>query len=587
LLEVEVLKKSFARNTKMWMAMWVLVIVNIFTFTTISRGFSIGVLILFLIIGGLGIIALRWLAARPFGYKNVSEDIILQVGELMEKIRPFCDDIFENEINRITEPVLATITEDFSKGLSWLWENGEEYLRSVEQGIAETRAVINMTDSVSGSKIKITKKLKQKLELMLQIIDDIDQSRHGDRDELERHLYTKAQDLKQGLSKEKEIFYDYVEKLLIQQIKTTEDSIEIIDYFNIEKLGEQFSVVIEKSIQGRLSYFKDSLIKDLEYMSADIVGKMQKGALQLRNIFNDINELIINLIEDYRNEDALTTRRLRDSQNRIIELKEQANDFLVTLAWQDILIEKRWQDIQVKLYTVKDLVLQNVSQEVTQYIISLLEETVPNLALLAVRPDTGLIYKACLDAETIYQVSESDNMREIIGNDVFSLLQFIRPLELIVGVAIRFEEIGISDRRMIKDQLRQPEYLQIWDNVKQAVNEQRPELITYLDELYPLGFASFCNSPYIRKKPENVNDAAWMLFMAAAGGQDIGQEGLLLIGLLLVMHRMRNNHIHPLKSQPLPVERVDEVEYMRFCAYKCIEILVSLNLDGIVKNKLN
>ncbi len=587
MLEVEVLKKSLARNTKMWMAMWVLVIVNIFAFTTISKGFSIGVLILFLIIGGLGIMALRWLAARPFGYKNVSEDIILQVGELMDKIRPFCDDIFENEINRITEPVLATITEDFNKGLSWLWENGEDYLRSVEQGVAETRAVINMTDSVSGSKIKIAKKLKEKLELMLQIIDDIGESRHGDREELERHLYAKAQELKQGMSKEKEIFYDYVEKLLIQQIKTTEDSIEIIDYFNIDKLGEQFSVVIEKSIQGRLSYFKDSLIKDLEYMSADIVGKMQKGALQLRNIFNDINELITNLIEDYRNEDALTTRRLKDSQNRIIELKEQANDFLVTLAWQDILIEKRWQDIQVKLYTVKDLVLQNVSQEVTQYIIGLLEETVPNLAVLAVRPDTGLIYKACLDAETIYQVSESDNMREIIGNDVFSLLQFIRPLELMVGVAIRFEEIGISDRRIIKDQLRQPEYLQIWDNVKQAVNEQRPELLTYLEELYPLGFASFCNSPYIRKKPENVNDAAWMLFMGAAGGQDIGREGLLLIGLLLVMHRMRNNYIHPLKSQPLPVERVEEVEYMRFCAYKSIEILVSLNLDGIVKNKLN
>lgn len=568
------------------MALWILAIVNIFFFITFSKGFSLWLLIITLIISGLGILALKWFASQALAAKDLSAEIMVQVTELMEKIRPFCDEIFVDEINRITEPILTAIEEDFTKGLGWLWENNEIYLAGLQQGISETRAVIHMTETISaGSRLKFAKKLQEKLDQLMQIIDDIDRGKESNQAELEKHLQNKAQELKLGMSKEKEIFYEYVEKLLIQQIKDTEDCIEIIDYLNIDKLGEQFSVVIEKSIEARLSYFKDSIIKDLEYMSADIVGKMQKGALQLRNIFNEIDGLIENLIEDCH-EDIPTSRRLRDSHEKILELKEQANDFLVTLAWQDILIEKRWQDVQVKLFMIKDQVLGNVSQEVTSYIITILEEVIPNFAGLASRPETTLVYKACLDAETVYQVSEAENMQDIISDNVYALLQFIRPVEIMVGAAIRFNETGISERRMIKDHLRQSEYMQIWEQVVQELKQAKPELLLYLDDVYPLSFASFCNSPYIRQKPENVNDAAWMLFTAAASGQNIGRDGMHLIGLLLFIHRLRNKYIHPLKSLPLPVDKLEEIEYIRYAAYKSIDILAGINLNGIVKNKI-
>lgn len=568
------------------MALWVLVIINIFFFITFAKGFAVGFLILALLISVAGILYLKWLANRLAADKDLSAEIMAQATELMERIRPFCDEVFVNEINRITEPILDTIEQDFTKGLGWLWENNDAYLAGLEQGITETKTVINLTETISGNaRLENGKKLQEKLDKLMQIIDEIDRFKEKKQAELELHLQGKAQELERGMSKEKEIFYEYVEKLLIQQIKDTENGIDISDYLNIDKLGEQFSIVIEKSIETRLVHFKDSIIKDLENMSADIVGKMQKGALQLRNIFSDIGGLIENIMNECR-QDIPSTRRLKDSYDIIIELKEQANNYLLTLAWQDILIENRWQDIQTKLFTIKDQVLANINDEVTDYIITILEENITHYSGMASRPELSLVYKACLDAETVYQVSEAENMQKIITDNVYSLLQFIRPVEIMVGTALRFNETGINERRLSKDRQQQTEHAKIWEQVLQELENTKPELTPYLDGVYPLGWASFCNSPHIRSKPEKVNDAAWMLFSAAADGQEIGSDGLLLIGLLLFMHSLRNHYVHPLQSLPLPVEKTEEVEYIRYAAYKSIDILAGLSLNGIVKNKL-
>lgn len=580
------IKKSLAHNVTLWILLWILTILNIFAVLSISQGYSISRLIISLFIIAIGIVVLRRLAFRFSNTQELSTELYQQVTDLMERIRPFCDGIFDREIERITEPILGEIEQDFSRSMNWLWENNDAYLLNLEDGIAEIRVVIQLDDSVNSSKTKIIRKLQEKLELLLGIIDELDRDKVNDQEEIGKHLKSKALDLKQGMAKEKEIFYDYVEKLLLQQILSADKNIAISDYLNIDKLGDQFTVVIEKSIQVRLSYFKDSIIKDLEYMSADIVGEMQKGALQLRRIFSDIEELIDLLIIDYRDEDPIMVRRLRDSHRKITGLREQANDFLVTLAWQDILIEKRWQDIQVKLFILRDQVMDRVSDEVIQYIIGILNETINSFASLTRNSETALIYKACLDAEAIYQLADSDNIRNLISDGVYSLLQFIRPVELLVGSSLRFSEIGIAERRLIKDHLREPEYLELWENVIREVQIQRPELLPYIEESYPMGFASFCNSPYIRQKPENINDSAWMLFMAASEGQQIAQEGFLLIGLLLIMNKLRNKYIHPLKGLPLPLEQVEEIEYMRFCACKSIEIVLGLYLNGMVKNKL-
>lgn len=580
-------KMSLARNATLWIFIWILAILNIFAVLWISQGYSNSGLIITLVIIIIGAITLKKLALKYSNTEELSEESSQQVSDLMEKIRPFCDEIFNKEIDHITEPIFNEIEQDFTRSMTWLWENNDDYLLKLEEGIAETRIVIHLEDAVDNSKIKVFRKLQGELEQLLEFFGEMERDKAYDQEEIEKLLINKALELKQAMVKEKEIFYDYVEKLLLQQIISADINIPINDYLNIDKLGEQFSVVIKKSVQVRLSYFKDAIIKDLEYMSADIVGKMQKGALHLRGIFSDIEALIELLIFDYRDEDPIMIRRLRDSHGKIAGLTEQANDFLVTLAWQDILIEKRWQDIQVKLYMLRDQVVEKVNAEVVQYIISVLDDTIPGFASMTGNSETAIIYKTCLDAEIVYQLSDSDNIRNLISDGVYSLLQFMRPVELMVASSLRFSEIGIAERRLIKDQLRQPEYQQLWQLVIREMQAQRPELLHYIEDLFPQGFATFCSNPYIRQKPENVNDAAWILFMAASQGQKYEPEGFLLIGLLLVMHKLRNKYIHPLKGLPLPLEQVEEIEYMRFCAYKSIEILLELQLQGLVRNKLN
>lgn len=584
-MKSEIIKKSLAENTATWIFIWVLIITNIFTLLSIGQGCSYNQLIISFFILLLGIVMIKILGAKYREEQAISVEITQQVAVLMEKIKPICDGIFEQEINRITMPILAEIEQDFTSSMTWLWENNEDYLLHLQEGIAQTRVIIQLDDTVSHSKMKIIRKLQEKLELLLAVLDEAEQDKTSGQEKIKEHLQNKALELKQGMEKEKDLFYEYVEKLLQQQIMNNEKAIDF-DCLNIDVLGKQFSVVVEKSVGVRLGYFKDSIIKDLEYMAADIVGKMQKEALQMRNVFSDIEELIELLTIEYRDDDPRMSGRLHDAHRKIAGLGEQANDFLVTLAWQDILIEKRWQDIQIKLFMLRDEVLDKVSTEVVQYIIGILNDAIPGYANMTGNAETTVVYKACLDAEIIYQLAGTDNIRDLINDGVYALLQFIRPVELMVGASLRLSEKGIAERRCIKEQLRQPEYQQLWDKVMQEVRTEKPELLAYIENSFPFGFASFCNSPYIRQKPENAGDAAWILLMAAIEKQNLNSEVYLLAGLLLVIQSLRNKYIHPLKSIPLPLEHAEEIEYLRFCAYKSIEILLTLPLYGMVRNRL-
>lgn len=584
--KAEIVKNSLVQNTNYWIFIWILMMLNLFALLSIGQGYSHLLLVISLLALLAGIMIIRLLALKFSRGQIISAEMSQHIADTMDKIKPVCNGVFDREMDRLIEPVLTELEEDFSKSLTWLWESSEDYRLNLQEGIAETKVVINLADTVDRNKTKIIRKLQEKLASLLVILDDVEQEKANHQEEIREHLISNALEIKQGMKKEKDIFYEYVEKLLVQQIMNSDKNVDFNDCLNIDKLGEQFSVVIEKSVQVRLGYYKDIIIKDLEYLVADIVGKMQKGALQLRNTFTDIEELIEALRLEFSEENAVFSRRLRDSLGKITKLREQASDFLVTLAWQDILIEKRWQDIQIKLFISRDQILEKVSSELVQYIIGILNDTIPGYGNMTSEAETALIYKACLDAEIIYQLAGSENTQDLLSDDVYALLQFVRPVELMIAAGLRISESGIAERRLIKEQLRKPEFQQLWDKVLQEITLQKPELLTYIEDAYPSGFAAFCSSPYIRQKPENANDAAWALFMAAFSTQSFNQEGFLLIGLLLATHRLRNKYIHPLKGLPISLEQTEEIEYLRFCAYKSIEILLSIPLYGMVRNTL-
>jgi hypothetical protein len=423
------------------------------------------------------------------------------------------------------------------------------------------------------------------LDFLENFLSNMDASKEKYQQELQQCLANKSQDLRNSMMKEKDFFYDYIEKMLIQQISTTEDELDLSDYVNIEKLEEQFSLVIDKSIQSRIPFFENTVLTELENISADIVGKMQNGALQIMNLFKDMEDLLNRLLDDENGQNSGHLRRLSDSLHRIVYLREKTNETMVTLAWQDILLDKRWLETQQRLFAIRDQVIDNVGEDVVEYLQNSLDFEIPGLSSLRDTSENAVIYKSLLDAEIVYQVYIGENLLDIIGNGVYCLLQFLRPIELMVSSTIRFSEMGVGKRRALRDQMKKSEYQAIWRKVLETLNQNKPGLSAELEEDLPNAFYSFCNSPYIKQKPENLNQAAWMLFMVLINDDKAESEIYLLMGLLLVMHRMRDSYVHPLKNIPLPLRDPEELEYMRYSAFKSMQILLSLELNGMVRTK--
>lgn len=585
LFSIDSLKSSIRNSSSLWMALWILLIINIATVIALSRGFSLLWVILLLLIAGLGILGIQSQAQTAPVEEAIPPELKADLDAMMEEVKPLCDNIFAEKIEEVTSPLIENLHKDFSRGLEWLWEDGDEFLVQVDECINQTASALNLIDSLSDEKSRVARQIQENLVLLNSVINNMRKSRENSFLDLDDFLQSKVDELRNGMEKEKDIFYDYVYKLLWQQAKLQqEDEIEdIAEYFNAYKLGEQFAVIIEKTLEARLLTFQDSIIRELENFSADVVGGMQKNTLKLRNTLQEIGEMLERLINDYHGENNLIIRRLDEAVLRVQEVEEKSGDILVTLAWQDILVEKRWHDIAEKLYTVKDRVLENVDAEVITYISHSLEEEIQGFSALARNPENMVFYKSVVDAELIYQLYNGGKLLDLIGDGVYSLLQFTRPVENLLNKSLRFSEDGIKSRKAIRAKVKSGEYQQVFDRVLGATEAESPAIAGCLEDVFPKMFNAFCNNPYIKQKPDNLNQAAWILFMELINSPSHDDELYLLVGLLLVIHILRNKYLHPLKNTPIDLQSEDDLLVMRQAAIKAINVTLNHNVRGVAR----
>jgi hypothetical protein len=575
-------EESIKKNVNLWIILWFLLLLNIAMILIFSRGFSWGIVILclFLLLVGSG--CLQFIAeGKDKKPEVVSDELKEKVDGLMEEITPLCEDIFTRELNNIIQPVLESHRKDFSRGLSWLWEDGDDFAAQIDKGIAETNTVLQTMVNLSDDKFKLISQLRENVDVLIKLVDQVKERKEQDFIDLDQCLNGRADHLKRTVQKEKEIFYDYVRKLLLEEIRTQEE--DVTEYVNIYKLGDQFQIVVNRSLEARISNFEDGLITELENFAADMVGRMQKSALQAMNIFSAMEDTLDKLMNDCHGESSLVIKRLGDAHTVISDLKEKSGEKMVTLAWQDILIEKRWEDIEEKLLGMKDHVLENVEQDVTEYIRNLLNDEIPGLSSVSPSSETAVIYKALVDAELVYQVYVNNNLPNIIKDGVYPLLLFIRPLELMVARGVRFSEEGNKLRRAIKEEVRTGAYKEVFESVQRRLEEKKPELGSYLDNIYPKAFYSFCSNSYITQKTNHLDQAGWMLFMLITEGSAEDEGLYLLVGLLLAIHQLRNKYIQPLKNTPVSLEDVSELSIMRYAVYKSVALMMSLNIKGLAK----
>lgn len=535
--------------------------------------------ILFIVIAAAGGGVIKLSAGSRLDGQVLQSPHPAQDDKIMVEIKVLCEDLFESEIIRITDPVVENIQQDFSRGISWLWEDRQDFVDRVEKFVGEYLPLPALINSLDDEQAKLVKNLNKALENLALLLEEIKSGREQDFLNLKQLVNLKVDDLKKTLRNEQDIFYDYVYKLIQVQIRNQEqdEEFDIAEYFNDNKLGEQFCMNLSQSLEARLLVLQDLIIRELESFAADVVGKMQNNALQLMNNFKNINEVVPRLIEESRDEDNTILIRLQLCLNKAGSLQDEAEEIMLTLAWQDILVEKRWQDVQQKLFSVKDKVNENVDEDVLNYISSILETEVPAFAGLVKTSDNAVFYKSLLDAELVYQLFEGEKLTEVIKNGVYSLLQFIRPLDILVKKSVRLSEEGSNKRKLVKARIKLDSYQSRFDKVREVMENRNRALAAYLEEIYPKAFYTFCNNPYIKQKPENLNQAAWCLFLDL-NDDSFDETIYFLVGLLLIIHQLRNEYIHPFKPLPLDLEDGDEIGYMRYAAYQAIEILLSIDL---------
>ncbi|NLX01575.1 MAG: hypothetical protein GXY40_03485 [Syntrophomonadaceae bacterium] len=586
MFSIDSIKDSIKNNTKLWIALWILLILNISTALALSRGFSFLTGFIIIIVAILGIMLFQNQARTVL----VVEDVIppefkAELDAMMDEMKPLCDEIFTQKAEEVTSPIIENLNKDFTRGLEWLWEDENSFLEQIEECVSQTASILNLVDSLSDEKSKLAKQIQENLVLLNGIVSNMRRNKENSFLDLGDFLQGKVEELKKDTEKEKDIFYDYIYKLLGQQLKLQqEDEIEdISEYFNVYKLGEQFSVIMEKTLEGGLLSFQDAIIRELENFSADVVGGMQKNTLKLRNILQDISELLERLQNDYRGDNNLLFRRLAEAEEKIKETEEKAADILVTLAWQDILVEKRWQDISEKLYAMKDRVLENVDSEVINYISSSLDNEIKEFSVISHNPENMVFYKSVVDAELIYQLYSGDKLRDIITNGVYSLLQFVRPVETLINKSLRLSEEGLKIRRTIRAKVKAGEYQPLFNRVVQVVEQDSPAIAKELDDVFPKSFNAFCNNPYIKQKPDNLNQAAWALFLELINNPGHDDDLYFLVGLLAEIHILRNKYLHPLKNTPIDMQYDDDLEHMRYAALKSIDLILQMNIRGITR----
>ena len=316
MFSIDSIKDSMKNNTRFWIALWILLILNVSTVLALSRGFSFLTGFIVVLVTLLGIMAIQNQTREiPLPEDIIPPEFQAQLDAMMDEMRPVCDEIFTRKVEEVTNPITENLNKDFTRGLEWLWEDGNDFLEQMDECIGQTASILNLVDSLSDEKSKLAKQIQENLVLLNGVVVNIRGNKENSFLDLSDFFQDKVDELKKETEKEKDIFYDYIYKLLVQQIKLQqEDEIEdISEYFNVYKLGEQFSVIMEKTLEGRLLTFQDGIIRELENFSADVVGGMQKNILKLRNTLEDIAELLERLQNDYRGENNLLYRRLAEA----------------------------------------------------------------------------------------------------------------------------------------------------------------------------------------------------------------------------------------------------------------------------------
>ena len=172
------------------------------------------------------LLVLLWVAGMMFIFKiarstpdepDVDADLHLRLQDLMEEIRPYCEEVYDKKVDRFLEPIEQDYQQRFSMGLSWLWEKVNDFYMQVEHSAQEGRSIFQLIDASNEDKMKMVERLQEGTHQVLAIMQDVQKRRFDDEDDIRKRLQTKTSEFRQSMEREKQYFYEYVYKMLLEQ----------------------------------------------------------------------------------------------------------------------------------------------------------------------------------------------------------------------------------------------------------------------------------------------------------------------------------------------------------------------------------
>ncbi|MFA7147860.1 MAG: hypothetical protein WC109_03415, partial [Syntrophomonadaceae bacterium] len=158
MFSIDSIKDSIKNNTKLWIALWILLILNVSTVLALSRGFSFLTGFIVILVTVLGIMGIQnQVREVSVPEDTISSEFKAELDAMMDEIRPICDEIFTKKVEEVTRPIIENLNKDFTRGLEWLWEDGNEFLEQMDECISQTASILNLVDSLSDEKSKLAK----------------------------------------------------------------------------------------------------------------------------------------------------------------------------------------------------------------------------------------------------------------------------------------------------------------------------------------------------------------------------------------------------------------------------------------------
>ncbi len=550
---------------------WLLVLINLVVISRWLADVSPVLAVSVFVVGVTGTLVLT-LWSHPWKRKSLPEWIPATVKRAMEYFRPVAEEALNAMIIEKTKPVIETAKGDLADNTGWLCESGQRFAREVLDGLNEIKKRLFWSPGVSLSDelFQLQKNVEERIVIISDFIDNMDVFAARILDEMDVAVSRHLKEIIARLDNHQKIALKYLEELLYSQLEEW-DGQEEKPVPQVDRMRWQFEVFMEPSVNHAVERLQADLHSAVHDLTSKMVGRLQREALSQVNAIKQLATQMERLLSYSRG----PREKLTDALELLRQMEEDINDVMMTLAWQDIVLDKKWSKTKQELLEEAEALILELSEEQRTHVDQRLESLLSIEDEKRWRREIPQVFSLLTAAEKNYLDFENERLsqQDLIKN----VLQWCALVDEVASRAVSVSSDVLSYRRVVRGQIREGKYDEVFEAVKEALSAETPGLAGYVSGLYPSGFYAFCLSARIGYQPHKPFHAAWMLYLGMlfeGKKPEEERDTCLLIGLLLVSNVLRDRYLRVTDGEYTgDVDVEDDLRNIREAGLRIVKLL--------------